>query len=340
MKCINIQDALRKNYTLIDVRAPYEYQADTIPGAVNVPLLDNTEREKVGTIYKEKGSKEARNLGLELIADKLPDKVKTISQLENENKLVVFCWRGGLRSKSVVCLLDLMGIEAFQLKGGYKAFRRLVNSFFETEDPLPIDFFVLCGLTGVGKTEVLKHLDYIGENVIDLEGLANNRGSVFGDIGLGMQPSQKAFETALFNKISRGNRKPFYVECESKRIGKLQIPSSMFNAMKKGKRILLFDSLENRTKRIVAEYVSEDNNRKDDLSEAVFQLKKRLGKKRVVELTELINKGKFEEVVRFLLVNYYDPEYAYPDKEDDRFLLSLKNTNSEETAYRLKDSTL
>jgi len=338
-KVITIEEALNKeNLKFIDVRSPSEFQIDTIPGAVNVPLLNDVERDKVGKVYKNEGSQAAKLLGFKLIATRLPELVNEIVYHTSNHDPVIFCWRGGMRSRAVVTLLDLLEIRSYQLKGGYKAYRRLVNSFFNEHKVLPIDFIVIYGLTGVGKTEVLKELKLLGENVVDLEEIANNRGSVFGAIGLGPQPSQKAFETRLYEKLTKVKKNsPFYVECESKRIGRLLIPDSMFKAMEKGRKVLLYDDLENRIRRIVQEYSNGGKANIAELSQAIIRLKKRLGEKRVNELMEWLQKGEYKKVVGYLLENYYDPLYDYPNGPDNRFELSVKNNDPKKVARLISD---
>ncbi|KUK10367.1 MAG: tRNA 2-selenouridine synthase [Clostridia bacterium 41_269] len=340
-KIVDLEEVLfKKGFKFIDVRSPKEYKTDTIPGSINIPLLDDMDREQVGKVYKEKGPHEAKVLGLKLVSGRLFDLVNKISSFSQSGlKPVVFCWRGGMRSHAVVTLVDLMGEEVYQLRGGYKAYRRYVNKFFEQYEVLPLKFVVLYGLTGVGKTEVLRELKKLGENVIDLEKAANNRGSVFGDIGLGTQPSQKSFESYIFKSIMNGKEdKPYFVECESKRIGRLIVPSSVYKGMQRGRKILIYASMESRINRILKDYAADlSESRKKELSQALLKLKNRLGSRKVQWLIDLVEKEKYEEVICYLLEKYYDPLYGYPSGPDSKYELCIKNENSKETAVVLRD---
>jgi len=340
-KVVDLEEVLfKEGYKFIDVRSPKEFNIDTIPEATNVPLLDDMDREQVGKIYKEKGPHEAKILGLKLVSGRLFDLVDKISSFSQRGfKPVIFCWRGGMRSHAVATLMDLMGEEVYQLKGGYKAYRRYVNNFFEQRKVLPVKFVVLYGLTGVGKTEILRELQKLGENVIDLERAANNRGSVFGDVGLGTQPSQKYFESYIFKTIMIGSMdRPYFVECESKRIGRLIIPSSVFKAMQRGSKILIYDTMENRIKRIMKDYAADlSEKRVKELSQALLKLTKRLGSRKVEWLIDLLIKGKYEEVIGYLLKKYYDPLYGYPSGPDSRYDLCLKNEDSKKTAAVIRE---
>lgn len=334
MKTIGIQEALDMGLDFVDVRSPKEFSEDTVPGAVNIPLLDNEEREKVGITYKEEGSHQAKLLGLQLVAASLPSIVEEISKV---SKPVVFCWRGGLRSGSVLTLLDIMGIEAYGLEGGYKSYRQYVLDYLESDEIKSRKFIMLHGLTGVGKTEILKELRAMGENVIDFEGLANHRGSVFGSFGLDPQPSQKAFESSIFNVLRKGKKdKPFYVECESRRVGRLLIPKRLFECIQEAEPVLVYDSIEGRVKRILKEYMAGAGIGLKDFEEAARHLKDRLGWRKVEELLTLFRQGEYSRVVEYLLLNYYDPLYGYPDKPCGEFVFSVRN-GSAESAKSIKE---
>lgn len=302
-----------KSHLRVDVRSPIEFEEDCIPEAVNVPLLFNDERTEVGKIYCTKGPLEAKKLGLEICAARFPDLVNQIIDLAKDRSVVVYCWRGGLRSKVVGILLDLMGIPVYQLKGGYKSYRKYVVKFFEHWQ-LPFKFVVLHGLTGVGKTDVIKELQKLGQAAIDLEGLANHRGSVFGHIGMKKQPTQKHFENLLLNAIQ--NFKPdqeIIVECESKRIGQRFIPDSFYRAMCAGDSILLYAPLQHRIDRIIKEYILKAGVRPEILVQPIRSLQKRLGKQKTEKLICYLQEHKLHQVVKLLLQEYYDPLYKFPD---------------------------
>lgn len=239
---------------LVDVRSEGEFREATIPGAVNIPLLDNVERAMVGTTYKHKGPAEARKLGLELISPRLPRWMRAFEELAAGRLVVLFCWRGGLRSQFTASILDVMGYAVYRILGGYKAYRRYVNRYLGV-DELPLKAIVIHGLTGVGKTRLLSALAKQGLPVLNLEGLARHRGSVYGKIGLPPSPTQKMFEGLIVQALVAAEEKGvFVVECESRRLGHLLVPPAVLKAMEQGYRVLVYDSLENRARRIREDY--------------------------------------------------------------------------------------
>ncbi|MDD2497667.1 MAG: tRNA 2-selenouridine(34) synthase MnmH, partial [Desulfitobacteriaceae bacterium] len=176
---LEIDQALSLSYPLfVDVRSEREFKVDHIPGAINVPLFNDEERALVGTVYKTQSPEQARYLGLKIVSPKLPDLVQLIQSQGEGREIVLYCWRGGMRSLSLATVLDLMNIHVYRLSGGYKSFRRWICSYF-SQDSLPFQVVVVHGLTGTGKTNVLKKLAERGVPVLDLEGLAGHRGSVF-----------------------------------------------------------------------------------------------------------------------------------------------------------------
>lgn len=296
---------------LVDVRSEGEFAEATIPGAVSLPLFNNEERAEVGTTYTQSSPSLARELGLGIIGPKLPDLVKRVEELAKSGPLVLFCWRGGMRSKSLATVADLMGIPVYRLQGGYKAYRAQVVDFFETK--LPFRVVVLRGNTGVGKTELLGSLRADGYPAIDLEKLANNRGSVFGAMGLGNPPSQKKFEGLLYEELESLKEFPYIiVECESKRIGRVTLPADFFAAMKEGTQILQYDSLDNRVQRLLKEYTSVPDALQE-IGNALERLIKTLGHVKVQELRTLLETNRLALFTERLLVDYYDKLYAYPN---------------------------
>ncbi|MFZ5645268.1 MAG: tRNA 2-selenouridine(34) synthase MnmH [Bacillota bacterium] len=333
IKNISIEEALAKqDAIIIDVRSEGEYEETTIPGAINVPLLNNDERVRVGTVYKQVSPVAARRLGMELVAPKLVDMVNTIERhCAPGKKVILFCWRGGLRSQFVSYVLDMMGFDVYRINGGYKAFRRYVNTYLN-ESELAQKAVVIHGNTGVGKTLILRRLAKIGVPVLDLEGLAVHRGSVYGKVGLPPSPTQKHFEALVFKNLIDSEKKGiFLVECESRRLGKILVPTSVIAAMKKGYRILLYAPLEIRVKRSVEEYFSGFNEKDaiPQLMEATGALAKYLGNKNVEMLNSFITGGQIEKAVEFLLARYYDPLYRYPDQSDPGYNLSVDTTDIE-----------
>lgn len=336
-KDIPIKDALNlSNPIFIDVRSESEFHEATLPGAVNIPLLRDGDRAKVGITYKHKGVVDAKNLGLELVSPRLPQITKAFQEQSQKGPIVVFCWRGGLRSQSICNFLDTMDVPVYRLIGGYKSYRRYVNTYLE--GPLPHKTVVIHGLTGVGKTELLQELRALELPAIDLEGLASNRGSVFGQIGLEAQPSQKNFESLLAQElVSAQNQGYIIVECESRRIGRNILPSSLTNCMREGTKILAYCPIDIRRDRIIRIYTDNSRENKRALKSAVESLEGRLGKTRVTELGSLIEEGRLEEVVEFLLINYYDPLYKYPCHSSEDYQLNIDTSDVKAAAEHIKD---
>jgi len=331
---VNELSALAKA-VLVDVRSEKEFAEGTIPGAVNIPLFNNEERAIIGTIYTQESPKKAMEIGLEIASSKLPSLYKQVEMLAGKGPVMLFCWRGGMRSKSLAVVLELMGLSVYRLSGGYKAYRRSIVDFFSAE--LPYHVVVLRGNTGTGKTEALQKLKSEGYPVIDLESLSNNRGSVFGYIGLGPQPSQKQFETMLYEQIMNYSEYPYLVvECESKRIGRITLPDSLYTAMQEGTQILFYDSLDNRAKRLVKEY-TQMSQAADDLGKALERLKKRLGKANLDKLAVMLEKQEYEDFARMIIVEYYDPLYGYPNQDSGDFDLCICNNSTETSVKKLQE---
>ena len=300
-----------KGALLVDVRTPAEFAETTIPGAVNVPIFSDDERAKIGTLYKNEGKTVARKLGIELVAPRIPQLLEQIETARQGCKgpVIVFCWRGGMRSLAITSFLNLAGIHARQLVGGHKAFRRHVCAYFEQQQWPPV--YVVRGLTGVGKTRVLHELQQQDYPVIDLEGLANHRGSAFGALGLQPQPSQKMFDSLLWDRLDRLRDADYLVtEGESLHIGRVQVPKGFHRAMQVEKSIWLNASLEFRTQIILGDYPALDQLR-EQFEKPILALKERLGKQVVADLLTLLQQSQWEALVRELMIRYYDPLYLH-----------------------------
>ncbi|TGE32250.1 tRNA 2-selenouridine(34) synthase MnmH [Desulfosporosinus sp. Sb-LF] len=319
---------------LIDVRSEGEFAEATIPGSINLPLFDNKERAEIGTIYTQSSPILAREQGLRIVSPKLPDLVKTVEKLSREGPLVLFCWRGGMRSKSLATVVELMGIPIYRLQGGYKAYRNQIVDYFQNK--LPFQVVVLRGNTGVGKTELLRQLRAEGYPAIDLEKLANNRGSVFGAMGLGDPPSQKKFEGLLYEELELLSDFPYIiVECESKRIGRVTLPTNFFTAMQDGIQILHYDSLENRVQRLLNEYTAVPNALQE-IDIALERLIKTLGHVKVRELRDLLETNCLDVFTERLLVEYYDKLYAYPNEPSSEYTFYLNYEDPVKASRELK----
>lgn len=240
---------------IIDARSPAEFAEDRIPGAISCPVLDDEERVIVGTIYKQQSAFEARRIGAAMVAENIAHHLRTRFQDKPKAwRPLVYCWRGGQRSGSFVTWLRLIGWDACQLEGGYKSFRRMVVTELETL-PQRLDLRVICGATGSGKTRVLEALASLGAQVLDLEDLAAHKGSVLGALPERPQPTQKAFETELFRKLHAFDAtRPVFVEAESRKIGRIQIPDGLVGHMRASRCVAIDASREARLDFLVRDY--------------------------------------------------------------------------------------
>ncbi len=310
---LNLRD---QGALLIDARTPAEFAEATIPGAINVPIFSDAERAEVGTLYKQRGKKEATRLGVRLVAPRIPELIDAVERVRGDGRtgVIVFCWRGGMRSRALTSFLGLAGIPARQLVGGHKAFRGHVRQFFETGTWGRL--LVLRGLTGVGKTRLLKKLAAEGYPVVDLEGLANHRGSAFGALGLSAQPSQKAFEALLWDELRTIAPGGYALaEGESKNIGKIKLPPRLYLALQQERTLWINASLDYRVGVILDDYPDVDRYGESFVA-PIEALKKRLGKEQVAQMLNLLHAGEWETLVRELMVQYYDPLYDHTKPEN------------------------
>jgi tRNA 2-selenouridine synthase len=304
---ITFTPELVDTHCLIDVRTPLEFEEDHIPGAHNVPLLTNEERVEVGIIYKENGPIEARRRGLELTCPRFYVMVDQIVSLAAGRPIVVYCWRGGLRSQSVAMLVETCGTAARQLTGGYKTFRTHVIDYFEKCD-FHSPLIVMHGMTGTGKTEFINGLDLSQWGTIDLEGIACHRGSAFGALGLEQNFTQKHFETALWNAFrSLPADRPIVLEGESQRIGKYSLPGSLYQKMAESCKVWCHASIETRIDRLSIEYARPEY--RDDMLDALERIRKKLGAIRYAELKNCLEGWDVEGIARGLIEGYYDKMY-------------------------------
>lgn len=305
------KNKIDESHVLIDVRSPSEYKSETIPGAINIPIFDDKERELIGTIYNQESIEKAKKLGIEIGSSHLPNIYEKVSQLDKKyNNLVFFCARGGFRSSSLVSLFKSIGINALKLDGGYKGYRKYINEHLPIEVE-KIQFAVLYGNTGTGKTDILKSLKNHGMDVLDLEGCANHRGSILGSVGLGKQNTQKMFESLVYNSLKNRKTNFVFVEGESKRIGKDIIPDYLYNSMNRGINIKIEASMETRINILFEEYVHDTDR---ELIFSLDNLRKYLGDKNIDKYIELINNHEYKKVIEELIIKYYDPLYDYRNR--------------------------
>jgi tRNA 2-selenouridine synthase len=299
-------DLDRNKFTLVDVRSPSEYEEMTIPGSINIPVFNDEERAEVGTLYKQVNPEIAKQRGLEIFAAKLPEFIKTFRQTEGEK--VVFCWRGGMRSKTAATMLDLMGIKAIRLQGGVRTYRQWVLERLEGLD-LKGKVFVLNGGTGTGKTTILHRLREKGLPVLDLEGMAGHRGSVFGHIGTSPN-NQKKFDSLLVQEVLSLQDSPFVLfEAESKRIGKVMVPDYLLRKKEQGTHIILKMPMEQRVKHILEEYKLQEHH--EEFLAAFERIRKHIHTPIAAEIQEYIDANDYKNALPLLLEYYYDPKYKH-----------------------------
>ena len=318
---VSVIEALCEENTLIDVRTAQEYEKGSIPDAFNYPLFDNLERAEIGVIYRKIGKNAAVVKGLEFFEPRIQQFLSSLTDLKSK-RLVIFCARGGMRSASVVRLLQYQGFQAAQLQGGYKSYRSYVLR--QLRKPVP-PLIVLHGSTGVGKTLLLKKLP----DHLDLEEFAGHRSSLFGAINK-MPQTQKNFEALLAKKILElPNTRPVFIEGESRKVGKVFIPQSLAEAMKYGTLVLLQASFDTRIRRIVEEYKICDEQTFLQTDSILQSMQKVLGKKKAEQLRQWLRKGEFENIVHVLLEEYYDPRYQHAMRMNEYALkLSAEDLNS------------
>lgn len=335
--------------TVIDLRAPSEYAQDHLPGAVNVPLFDDAERALIGTLYRRASPASAFEEGRRAVSERIVELVNAVAELAGwtppegdwvravieateggiealeadlvarpaaglpERPVVLHCWRGGLRSRSVVAFLRALGLDrAVGLEGGYRAWRRAVIDGLAAWSPPPT--FVIRGLTGVGKTLVLRELERLRPGwTVDLEGLAGHRSSILGMVGLEPR-TQKAFDSGLFTRLRKNIGAPVVFEGESRKVGDVILPATVWEALQAGHNVLLEAPVARRVEVLTEDYLARPESR-SQLREQLPFIEQRLGpKKWRGALVELLDTGREAELVELLLEHYYDPLYRHSEK--------------------------
>jgi len=326
---------------VIDVRSPAEFALDHIPGAVNYPVLDNDERATIGTLYKQESPFAAKKLGAALVSRNIANHLeKHFLDLHREWRPLIYCWRGGERSGAFTHILNRIGWKAMQLQGGYQGFRRTVIDGLE-DAAGKFSFQVICGMTGSGKTRALQEAQKYGAQILDLEALAIHRGSVLGNEPNIEQPSQKGFETALWNALrTLDPSRSVLVESESKKVGGVHIPDALMEKIRSGTCIELRSSAQTRVSWLIREYrhfLSDTDNFKAKLA----LLTAHYGKVQIAKWNEAIDAGQFPELVEELLVKHYDPSYQssivrnFPQYKIENFV-QLENDSDEAFAKAAK----
>jgi tRNA 2-selenouridine synthase len=309
----------KRELTLIDVRSPGEYEEFAIPGSLNIPLFTDEERREIGILYKQVSIQAAKDRGLEIVAAKLPAFIKQFERIPERK--AVYCWRGGMRSKTTATVLSLMGIRVYRLLGGIRAYRKWVHDTLEHFDFKPT-CVVINGYTGTGKTEILRRLAASGYPVLDLEAMAGHRGSIFGQIGL-KPNNQKTFESLLVQDLIKYKDSPYVlIEAESKRIGKAVLPEFLVEAKERGIQIFLEMPKEQRVRHIIEEYKPEQH--KQECIEAFAYIKKRIHTPIAAQIERHLLLNEFAEAVSLMLEYYYDPRYSYAGQHYERLPIVCK----------------
>lgn len=299
----NIHDFLSSGLPLIDVRSPGEFLRGHIPGAVNIPLFSDEERAQIGTLYTRVSREKAMEKGLEFAEPKRQWYLDEACKAARGGEVAVHCWRGGLRSRSFARHLGENGFKRIELiRGGYKAYRRLVLAYFEN----PLNLVIIGGYTGSGKTEILGTLASLGEQTIDLEGIACHKGSSFGAIGCGIQPTSEQFENNLFDAFRNlDSNRPVWLEDESHNIGGVNLPLPLWQQIQKSRTWFLRVPREMRAMRLVSGYAGFGPG---VLTEAITRISRRLGLENSTKATRLVEGGLYFEAALIILA-YYDKSY-------------------------------
>jgi len=333
--------ALALRHAVLDVRSPGEYSYAHIPGAYNLPLFTDDERKVVGTAYKQQSRERAIKEGLGFFGTKMVKMVEeaeaiiearreSFGDIHADNILLVHCWRGGMRSAGVAWLLDLYGFKVYTLAGGYKAFRNYVLQQFEQQ----YSFHIIGGYTGSGKTQLLHELRRQGHVTVDLEAIAHHKGSAFGGLGQPPQPTPEMFENklalALIATGAAEDSRPIWIEDESRRIGDINMPNALWQAMRNSPVYFLEVPFEERLNHIVHEY---GKHKKEQLVNSIIRIQKRLGGLATKNAINCLVENNYKESFRILL-QYYDKFYAHDlkDRADAQLLHRVACTSADAKA--------
>ncbi|NLY08317.1 MAG: tRNA 2-selenouridine(34) synthase MnmH [Tissierellia bacterium] len=318
-----------KSAIWIDLRSESEYAKGTISGAISMPVFNDEERAIVGTLYLGGQVEEAKRQGVRIFSKKLPDYYERILELtKGESMVILFCARGGYRSKAIFEAFRALNMNVNRLNGGYKAYRQ---HLLKNIDRLINEkrYIVLDGFTGCGKTDLLYSLESKGLPVLHLEKMANHRGSLLGHVGLGPQPAQKQFESEIYKSLLEMDQPYVFVEGESPRIGKLMIPKELTKAIRSGEHILVSTSLEKRISNIKKDYLFDDDK---ELLEAIDSMASYINEENRTKLKKYISSGDYNKAIEWLITRYYDQRYKMEGKT---YILEVQNDNVEEATEQL-----
>jgi len=295
---------LSEKYQVVDVRSPSEFKAGHIPDSVNIPLFDDREREAVGIKYTKEGRSKAILRGIELTGPAMHLKLKEAIRVAQKKMLLLYCWRGGMRSEAMAWLFSLGDIPVEVLEGGYKSYRHHILAELSEKRKT----IVLGGMTGSSKTHILKRLKELNHQVIDLEGLANHKGSAFGALGQPPQPTSEHFANLLFNEWKHlANDLPVWMEDESRNIGTVFMPDLFYENLNDSPVMVLLMDIRTRMPRLVEEYSAYPT---DMIRESIMRISRRLGGDNAKEALSAVDTGNFEKAIEITL-KYYDKAYMF-----------------------------
>ena len=308
----------KKYDTIIDVRSPSEFEIDHIVGAINCPILYDDERQKVGTIYKQISSFKAKIIGSSLSAKNIAFHIeKEFLEKKGSWKPLIYCWRGGQRSKAFSIVLSEVGWRTYQLSGGYKEYRNDIIKYLDNIG-MKLKIILISGKTGSAKTKILHSIRDQGAQILDLEGLARHKGSLLGAIPNLKQPSQKFFESLLFYEINKLNlKKNIFIEAESSKVGNVHIPKSIWSNMILSKRIEVVADVNTRAKFLIDDYQYMCKN-PILIKPMIKGLKTRLSNNLIDSWEKLIDEKKWFELTKSFLQNHYDTSYSSNTIKNDR----------------------
>ncbi len=305
---------------IVDVRSPSEFNYGHIPGAVNIPLFDDKERAAVGTKFKKEGRLPAILEGLKYTGPAMSSKLEYALKIAKNGKLLVHCWRGGMRSEAMAWLFSLGDIKTEVLDGGYKSYRHHILEYLSVKRKM----IVLGGMTGSSKTHILKYLKTTGQQIVDLEGLANHKGSAFGALGQLAQPSTEQFANILFNDLKQlSSDLPVWVEDESRNIGSIFIPDRFYLNMQDSPSVILNMDVKTRLPRLMEEYTTFSP---ESLRTSILKISKRLGGDNTSDAINAVETGDLAKAIEIVLY-YYDKAYQFGLKKKNNKNIIYVNTD-------------
>jgi len=345
-RSIAVEDALTALHSfdhIIDVRSPSEFAHDHIPGAISAPVLDDEQRTQIGTLHKQDSAFAAKRRGAALVARNIAAHIEQqFHEMPRSWRPLVYCWRGGQRSGAMAHVLGKVGWRAVQLEGGYRSYRRSVITDLDTL-PTPLQWRVLTGTTGSGKSQLLQYIRAEGGQVLDLEALAQHRGSVLGGLPTAEQPSQKKFESLLWSTLrSLDPAQPVFVESESAMVGALRVPKALLNAIRKAPCYRLALPMQERIRLLRDEYAHYESD-PNGLMAQLSCLTALHGHKRIAQWIELIHAQQWTVLVEALLNEHYDPAYTRSIKsnfERATHATPLNVAHANEETYRALAASL